>query len=233
MATLFWPFDPDIINYGFGYPPGYGGFHNGIDFPVNQGTPLLATVDGIIRNNDAGAQDGAGVDIRTPDGWLVRHWHVSKFLVANGSQVSAGEVIALTGGAKGTWGAGNSTGPHLHWGVQINNAWVNPAGLNPQNFGSNPNLQPSQIKEKEMYTVTNKDTKKTYTIGNQFIKHEQDGTRAAIVANITMGSNYNVPQLDQFGFDVFCDSMGVPRNIAAGLSNGASWSRISEIMKGK
>ena len=138
MAELFWPFDPSIINYGFGYPPGYGGFHNGIDFPVPQGTPLRATVSGRIRNNDAGQADGAGVDISTPDGWMVRMWHVSQFLVPNGSQVSAGDVVALSGGQRGTWGAGNATGPHLHWGTMVSGNWVDPAGLNPKLFTDKP-----------------------------------------------------------------------------------------------
>jgi len=132
--TLYYPFSPAIINYGYGYPPGYGGFHNGIDFPVPQGTELRATASGSIRNNDAGQADGAGVDITTPDGMMVRMWHVSKFLVPNGSQVTAGQVIALSGGQRGTWGAGNATGAHLHWGVMVNGKWVDPVSLNPQNF---------------------------------------------------------------------------------------------------
>lgn len=143
MAELFWPFAPSIINYGFGYPPGYGGFHNGIDFPVPQGTPLRATVSGRVRNNDAGTTDGAGVDITTPDGWMVRMWHVSKFLVPNGSQVAAGDVVALSGGQRGTWGAGNATGPHLHWGTMVSGNWVDPAGLNPQSFDE-PKPEPKE-----------------------------------------------------------------------------------------
>lgn len=136
MAELYWPFDPAIINYGFGYPPGYGGFHNGVDFPVPQGTMLRATVSGTVRNVDAGQSDGWGVDIITPDGWKVRMWHVSKFLVPNGSRVEAGQDVALSGGAKGTPGAGNATGAHLHWGVALDgrDGWVDPAGLNPKSF---------------------------------------------------------------------------------------------------
>jgi len=143
MAQLYWPFDPSIINYGFGNAPGYGGFHNGIDFPVGQGTELRATASGVVRNNDAGARDGAGVDITTDDGWKVRMWHVSKFLVPNGSRVEAGQVVALSGGAKGSWGAGNATGPHLHWGVMVNGTWVNPAGFNPLMFGQTPPPAPA------------------------------------------------------------------------------------------
>lgn len=152
MAQLFWPFDPSIINYGYGNAPGYGGFHNGIDFPVPQGTELRATVSGIVRNNDAGQTDGAGVDITTPDGWKVRMWHVSAFLVPNGSQVEAGQVIALSGGARGTWGAGNATGAHLHWGVMVGGQWVDPASLNPQTFGQPPAPQQEEI---EMYSKVN------------------------------------------------------------------------------
>lgn len=153
MATLYWPFDPSRINYGYGYPPGYGGYHNGIDFGVSQGTELRATASGTVRNVDAGTVDGAGVDIITSDGWKVRMWHVSAFLVPNGSQVEAGQVVALSGGARGTWGAGNSTGAHLHWGVATDgrNGWVDPAGLNPQNFG-----EPSkEWKDYEMYAKVN------------------------------------------------------------------------------
>lgn len=126
MANLIYPFDPSLINYGFGNAPGYGGFHNGVDFAVGQGTPLIATASGVIRNNDAGAVDGAGVDITTDDGWKVRMWHVSKFLVPNGSRVNQGDTVALSGGARGSWGAGNATGPHLHWGLMIGGQWVNP-----------------------------------------------------------------------------------------------------------
>lgn len=150
MAEIFWPYNPQIINYGFGSVPGYGGWHNGIDFPVAQGTEIRATASGTVRNNDAGSRDGAGVDIMTSDGWKVRHWHISKFLVPNGSQITAGDVIALSGGQPGTWGAGNATGPHLHWGVAIDgrDGWVDPAGLNPKMFG---NID-KEFKDDEVYS---------------------------------------------------------------------------------
>lgn len=140
MSTIYWPFDPSLISYGFGNAPGYGGWHNGIDFGVKQGTELRATAAGRVSNVDAGQIDGAGVDIQTPDGWKVRMWHVSAFLVPHGSYVELGQVIALSGGARGTWGAGNSTGAHLHWGVALDgrNNWVDPATLSPKTFGSSP-----------------------------------------------------------------------------------------------
>lgn len=136
--SIYWPCDPALISYGFGYPPGYGGFHNGIDFGLQQGTTLFATAAGVAKTIDAGTKDGWGIDITTADGTKVRFWHVSKFLIPNGSTVVPGQTIGLSGGAKGTPGAGNSTGAHLHYGIMKNNAWVDPATQNLQIFSPTP-----------------------------------------------------------------------------------------------
>jgi len=191
MAELFWPFDPAIINYGFGYPAGYGGFHNGIDFPVGQGTELRATVSGTILNNDAGSVDCAGVDIMTSDGWKVRMWHVSKFLVPNGSQVAAGDVVALSGGQPGTWGAGNASGPHLHWGVATDgrDGWVDPSGLNPKMFDNSGD----KIDDEDDEMI--------------FVARMSD-TGSAYLWNTATGGVQPIPALDQYevlvrGFKVF------------------------------
>lgn len=157
MAQIFWPTDPSRITEGYGCaawrrtPQNPTGLHDGIDFGITQGTELRATASGIIRNNDAGQEDGAGVDIKTADGWTVRHWHVSKFLVPNGTQVSAGDVIALSGGNPGTWGAGFSTGAHLHWGVKTGSSWVNPAELNPQYFDQQQEQLPEGLEMANIY----------------------------------------------------------------------------------
>lgn len=153
MANLYWPTDPSKITEGYGWAEWRQGIHDGIDFSIPQGTELRATATGVIYNNDAG-NDGAGVDITTDDGWKVRHWHVSKFLLPNGTRVNAGDVIALSGGAKGTWGAGFSTGPHLHWGVKTSAGWVDPAGLTPQPFSAiNPQL-PEGLQMAKIYINT-------------------------------------------------------------------------------
>lgn len=52
--------------------------------------------------------------------------HLSEFKVSQGQEVSQGQVIALSGGEPGTPGAGVSTGPHLHFGMQLNGEWVDP-----------------------------------------------------------------------------------------------------------
>ena len=134
MATLYIPFDTSRISEGYGWAEWRNGVHDGVDFAVPAGTELRATASGVVRNNDAGS-DGAGVDITTDDGWKVRMWHVSQFLVDNGAYVNAGDVVALSGGIPGTWGAGNTTGAHMHWGVKTGAGWVDPFSLGPINFG--------------------------------------------------------------------------------------------------
>ena len=89
---------------------------------------------------------------------------------------------------------------------------------------------PTIRKNKEMFVVRNSATNQTFTVGNQYIKHEQDATRAAIVCTALMGGPQNALTFDQFGFDVFCDSMGIPRNTGAGLIPGKTWSRQQDIL---
>lgn len=156
MAQIYWPLDPSRITEGYGWAAWRNGVHDGIDFGVAQGTELRATASGVVRNNDAGTAGGAGVDITTDDGWKVRHWHVSEFLVPNGSRVEAGQVIARSGGAKGTWGAGFSTGAHLHWGTQVGGRWIDPRSLNPGRFDE---ITPAPIieRDQEMYAIARLD----------------------------------------------------------------------------
>lgn len=134
MATIYWPYYPPKINEGFGWSAWRNGIHDGIDIGVAQGTPLVATMSGRVLRHYSD-KDGAGIDIVAPDGMVARHWHLSRFDVENGAYVDAGQQIGLTGGAKGTWGAGFSTGAHLHWGTRVNGQWVDPQTLNPQIFG--------------------------------------------------------------------------------------------------
>jgi murein DD-endopeptidase MepM/ murein hydrolase activator NlpD len=52
--------------------------------------------------------------------------HLSKVYADVGDTVSQGDKIGLTGGAKGDKFAGNSTGPHLHWGIAVNGEYTDP-----------------------------------------------------------------------------------------------------------
>jgi murein DD-endopeptidase MepM/ murein hydrolase activator NlpD len=51
------------------------------------------------------------------------YFHLSEIKVKTGDEVNKGDVIGLVGST------GRSTGPHLHWGVRINNIRVDPLSL--------------------------------------------------------------------------------------------------------
>lgn len=94
--------------------------HEGTDFSVPQGTPVRAAASGaIVFAGTAGTGLTSG---RTGYAVVIRHavgdtyyGHLSKIDVKVGDRVSVGQTIGASGGQKGTPGAGNSTGPHLHF----------------------------------------------------------------------------------------------------------------------
>lgn len=141
MPTIYWPFSTDTVSEWCGVvnPGVRDGVHMGTDFAVAQGTELRATMDGRIKTYKWD-KDGWGIDIIDPSGFRIRNWHMSEIFVTDGQTVTAGEIIGLTGGAKGTTGAGNSTGPHLHWELRTDASfqppnWIDPRTLPVQTFG--------------------------------------------------------------------------------------------------
>jgi hypothetical protein len=60
------------------------------------------------------------------DGHETRYAHLSRFLVSVGDVVTQGQRLALSGGEVNSWGAGSSTGPHLHHDHLVNGAFVDP-----------------------------------------------------------------------------------------------------------
>ncbi|WP_063787073.1 M23 family metallopeptidase [Streptomyces sp. NBRC 110028] len=104
--------------------------HTGIDFPVSQGTPVMAATDGTVRTqwNDA---YGNMVILTAPDGTETWYCHLSSTKIRSGT-VKAGDVMAYSGNS------GNSTGPHLHFEVHPGGGaavdpqpWLRSHGLDP------------------------------------------------------------------------------------------------------
>ncbi|MEW1589092.1 M23 family metallopeptidase [Micromonospora vinacea] len=95
----------------------------GIDFGMGVGTNLPACGAGTIQNIPNNGTGGHTVTIQHADGYRSQYLHLSQFLLANGTAVSAGAIVGRSGGAVGAPGSGSSTGPHLHWHM------INPSGL--------------------------------------------------------------------------------------------------------
>lgn len=102
--------------------------HAGIDIAVPVGTQVKAPADGVVI--EAGTVPGYGnvVYIDHGRGTISRLAHLSKIGVSKGDVVSQGNVIGLSGGARGAPGSGNSRGPHLHQEVRVNGRPVDPRG---------------------------------------------------------------------------------------------------------
>ncbi len=97
--------------------------HNGEDIAAKSGTDVLATNDGTVKLTVNHFFSGKGVFVDHGLGLYSMYFHLSEILVKDGEFVRAGQVIGKVGMT------GRATGPHLHWGVKLNGAYVNPFGL--------------------------------------------------------------------------------------------------------
>lgn len=93
--------------------------HNGTDFAVPVGTPVLATGDGIVVKAATNSATGRYVVLRHNGKYSTVYMHMSKLLVRAGQKVTQGQKIGLSGNT------GRSTGPHIHYEFRINNRPVN------------------------------------------------------------------------------------------------------------
>lgn len=100
--------------------------HGGIDIAVPVGTQVKAPAGGVVI--EAGTVPGYGnvVYIDHGRGTISRLAHLSKIGVTKGAIVGQGDVVGLSGGARGAPGSGNSRGPHLHQEVRVNGRPVDP-----------------------------------------------------------------------------------------------------------
>lgn len=126
-----WPVDPwkGISAYfrDTGYVKVFGVGHNAIDIPQHQGTAVRAAADGVVFKAKDNGYGYSYIILAHGDGFRTVYGHISSILVENGQHVPKGAIIGLSGGMPGTPGAGYmTTGPHLHFEMLRNNAYVDP-----------------------------------------------------------------------------------------------------------
>jgi murein DD-endopeptidase MepM/ murein hydrolase activator NlpD len=97
--------------------------HNGEDIGAPLGTDVAATNDGVVRLTVDHVFSGRGIFVDHGLGFYSMYFHLSEILVKDGDLVKAGQIIGRVGAS------GRATGPHLHWGVKLNGARVNPYAL--------------------------------------------------------------------------------------------------------
>ncbi len=98
--------------------------HLGIDYAAPTGTPVQSAGNGTIIF--AGTQGGYGnvVKIQHSSGYSTVYAHLSRFAkIKKGQKIKQGQTIAYVGST------GMSTGPHLHFGVYLDNKAINPLSV--------------------------------------------------------------------------------------------------------
>jgi len=97
--------------------------HTGVDFSVPAGTPVLAYNTGLVALAEEHFFGGKSLVLDHGEGLYTMYFHLQESLVRPGQRVTQGEPIGRVGST------GRATGPHLHWGVRLHGARINPDGL--------------------------------------------------------------------------------------------------------
>ena len=106
--------------------------HNGEDIGAPMGTDVMVSNDGVVRLIVDHIFSGRGIFVDHGLGLYSMYFHLSDVLVKEGDLVKAGQIIGKVGAT------GRATGPHLHWGMKVNGARVNPYALLELPFPQNP-----------------------------------------------------------------------------------------------
>jgi murein DD-endopeptidase MepM/ murein hydrolase activator NlpD len=97
--------------------------HSGVDMRAEEGAPVWASNSGIATLVDELFFSGKSVIIDHGWGIYSMYFHLSEILVRQGDPVEKGAILGRVGST------GRSTGPHLHWGIKIHGARVDPLSL--------------------------------------------------------------------------------------------------------
>ncbi len=94
--------------------------HNGMDFFVAKGTPVLATADGKVIKAETVKDYGTVVRIQNGSSYQTFYAHLEDVTVGVGETVHQGQVIGHSGNS------GLSSEPHLHYEVIDHGKSLNP-----------------------------------------------------------------------------------------------------------
>jgi murein DD-endopeptidase MepM/ murein hydrolase activator NlpD len=95
--------------------------HNGMDIAAPVGTAIVAPAASRVIDTGDYFFNGQTVWLDHGRGFMSMMCHLSRIDVSTGDRLAAGDRLGAVGAT------GRVTGPHLHWSLALNGAWVDPA----------------------------------------------------------------------------------------------------------
>ena len=124
LTVSMWSPVSGLVTSRFGWRShpvsGQNDFHTGVDIAAAQGTPILAALPGVVEQTGYSESYGNFVVLRHSDNLRTTYNHCSEILAKEGEQLARGDRIALVGST------GISTGPHLHFEVEVKGLKADP-----------------------------------------------------------------------------------------------------------
>lgn len=97
--------------------------HSGMDISAPEGTVIRNPAAGIVVETGHYFFNGKTIFIDHGEGLVTMYCHLNSIDVKPGDNLDQGEIFATVGST------GRVTGPHLHWGVALNRAMIDPGLL--------------------------------------------------------------------------------------------------------
>lgn len=117
--TFIRPLNGGVVTSDFG--PRSRNNHQGIDIAADTGTPIFASMSGVIKTADWIEGYGYAVIIQHENNTETLYAHCSVLHTEQNQTVQQGDTIAEVGST------GNSTGPHLHFEIIKDGVHMDPA----------------------------------------------------------------------------------------------------------
>ena len=123
---------------------GYNKMHKGTDFAAPEGTPIMASGDGVVVRAKWCGRGGNCIKIKHNNTYSTIYAHMKNFAsgIRTGARVKQGQTIGFVGST------GKSTGPHLHYEVIANGKKINSQKL------KLPSGKVLKAKERELFEVS-------------------------------------------------------------------------------